>query len=62
MKKLILSIVAMMLLSVSVHASLGFLKNEKVSGMNKICYYDVLGSIYTLNIKSYELCPLSYDF
>lgn len=62
MKKLILSIFAMTLFSVSAYATLGFLKGEQLSGMNKICYYDVLGSTFTLNIKSYELCPLTYEF
>jgi hypothetical protein len=43
-------------------ATMGFLKSERKSGMNKICYYDVLGDTYTLNIKAIELCPLTYDF
>ena len=43
-------------------AATGFLSGERISGMNKICYYDVLGSTYTLNIGMVELCPLSYDF
>jgi len=43
-------------------ATMGFLKSERTSGMNKICYYDVLGDTYTLNIKAVELCPLTYDF
>ncbi|MEZ8775918.1 hypothetical protein [Vibrio sp. 10N.247.310.17] len=43
-------------------ATTGFLKGERTSGMNKICYYDVLGDTYTLNVSSVELCPLTYDF
>lgn len=43
-------------------ATIGFLKSERTSGMNKICIYNVLGSTYTLNISSVELCPLTYDF
>jgi len=56
--------VIMILLSFSImaNAATGFLKGERVSGMNKICYYDVLGSTYTLNIGMVELCSLSYDF
>lgn len=50
------------LLAVSVYAATGFLTGERESGMNKICYYDVLGSTYTLNIGIVELCPLSYEF
>jgi hypothetical protein len=36
-----------------------FKTGERVSGMNKICYYDCLGSAYAITIKSHELCPLS---
>ncbi|MGB2742704.1 MAG: hypothetical protein WBC60_19340 [Cognaticolwellia sp.] len=43
-------------------ATTGFLTGERDSGMNKICYYDVLGDTYTLNISSVELCPLTYEF
>lgn len=46
----------------SLNATTGFLVSEKMSGMNKICFYNVLGSTYTLNVKSYELCPLTYEF
>lgn len=44
------------------YAALGFLKGEQVVGMNKICYYDVLGSTYTLNVSSVSLCPLTHNF
>jgi len=43
-------------------ATTGFLKGERTSGMNKICIYDVLGSTYTLNVKSTDFCPLTYEF
>ena len=36
-----------------------FKTGEQISGMNKICYYDCLGSAYAITIKSTELCPLS---
>jgi hypothetical protein len=61
MKKVIFGL-SVILLSTALYATLGFLKGEKVSGMNKMCFYDVLGSTYTLNVKSYELCPLSHEF
>jgi len=48
--------------STNVSAATGYLTGETVDGMNKICFYDVLGSTYTLNVKSVELCPLSHDF
>lgn len=34
---------------------------ERVSGMNKICFYDCLGSTQTLNRSSVALCPLSIN-
>ena len=36
-----------------------FLKGEQTSGMNKICYYDCLGSAAAITISAVELCPLS---
>ena len=36
-----------------------FLSGEKVSGMNKICFYDCAGSEAAITVKSYELCPLT---
>lgn len=62
MKKLMLGLIAFAVLNSSAFATMGFLKGEKISGMNKICYYDVLGSIYTLNVSSIELCPLTAEF
>lgn len=38
-----------------------FATGEQVSGMNKICYYDCLGSAKAITIKSFELCPLSIN-
>jgi len=34
-------------------------RGEQVSGMNKICYYDCLGSPAAIAIPALELCPLS---
>jgi hypothetical protein len=36
-----------------------FLKGEQVSGMNKICYYDCLGSAAAITISAVQLCPLN---
>lgn len=44
------------------YAAMGFLKREDVSGLNKICYYDVLGSMKTINVQSHQLCPVTYNF
>ena len=39
----------------------GFKTGEKISGFNKICYYNKLGSTYTINIPSTSLCPLTIN-
>ena len=62
MKKIVILLGIFMTLTLSLNATTGFLVSEKMSGMNKICFYNVLGSTYTLNVKSYELCPLTYEF
>ena len=62
MKRIFQTLIVLVSLSIMANAATGFLKGERVSGMNKICYYDVLGSTYTLNIGMVELCPLSYNF
>jgi len=36
-----------------------FKSGERTSGMNKICYYDCLGSEAAITVSSVELCPLS---
>lgn len=36
-----------------------FFKRETTSGMNKICYYDCLGSEAAITISSVQLCPLN---
>ena len=38
-----------------------FLTGEQVSGMNKICYYNCLGSTAAITIGSTQLCPLSIN-
>ena len=38
-----------------------FLKGEQISGMNKICYYDCLGSMAAITISSVRLCPLTIE-
>lgn len=38
-----------------------FSKGEQVSGMNKICYYDCLGSMAAITISSVQLCPLTIN-
>jgi hypothetical protein len=38
-----------------------FKSGEAVSGMNKICYYDCLGSTAAITISSVQLCPLTIN-
>jgi len=40
----------------------GFLKGEREQGLSKICFYDVLGETYALNVSSVSLCPLNHRF
>ncbi|TDQ56503.1 hypothetical protein EDC45_1908 [Mesocricetibacter intestinalis] len=61
-KKILIGLVATLSLISSAYAATGFLKGERTDGMNKICYYDVLGSTYTLNVSSVSLCPLTHNF
>src|SRR5688572_19883017 len=42
-------------------AATGFKTGERVSGLNKICYYDVLGSDYSITIGAAQLCPITID-
>ena len=38
-----------------------FKSGEQTSGMNKICYYDCMGSTAAITISSVQLCPLSIN-
>jgi hypothetical protein len=38
-----------------------FKSGEQISGMNKICYYNCMGSQAAITIKSFQLCPLSIN-
>lgn len=62
MKKLSLGIIAILVIAVSAYAEYGTLSGESESGLNKICYYDTPSGTKVINVKSYELCPVSYDF
>ncbi len=45
--------------AMSVEACTAFKTGEQVSGMNKICYYNHLGSQAATTVASYQLCPLT---
>lgn len=36
-----------------------FKKGEEVSGLNKICYYDCVGSKVAITIGAAQLCPVT---
>lgn len=38
-----------------------FKTGEQISGMNKICFYDCLGSAAAITISSVSLCPLTIN-
>jgi hypothetical protein len=36
-----------------------FLRSQSISGLNRICVYDRMGSAYVMTIAASEVCPLS---
>jgi hypothetical protein len=40
----------------------GFFKREVETNMTKQCFYEALGSTYTLTVKNYQLCPVTAKF
>ena len=37
-----------------------FYIREQISGLNKICYYNELGSVRAITIQNTQICPLTY--
>ena len=58
MKKLTAAIFAIVFAS-SAFAGTAFFKYERTSGMNKICFYDHLGSEVAITQSAVSLCPLT---
>ena len=58
MKKLIL---ILLLVSAPSIAGTAFKTGEALTGMTKQCFYNYLGSTYTITIKSYQLCPFTIN-
>jgi hypothetical protein len=54
-----LLIIALLAFSGAAFAGNAFLQHHYISGMNRICVYDYLGSQYHITIKSHQLCPLT---
>ena len=48
-----------LLFSAGVYSCTAFYESETTDGMNKICYYNHLGSGYAVTFQAYELCPLT---
>jgi ABC-type spermidine/putrescine transport system permease subunit II len=64
MKSIAIAIItAILALAIATPAQAGtaFYKREYISGMNKICIYDHLGSEVAITIRATSLCPLSID-
>lgn len=59
MKKLLLALV---LVTATAHAATGFLVNSYVSGMNRICIYNVLGSSAAVTLQAWQVCPVTWEF
>ena len=49
-------IFGLLLVAMSAQAGTAFLSHSYVSGMNRVCVYDYLGSDYHVTIKSYQIC------
>lgn len=43
------------------NATTCFATGSKTAGMNKICFYDCLGSEYAITVGAAELCPLTIN-
>ena len=59
MKNLLL--VLLLTISLSAQAGIAFFKYETVKGLNKVCFYDYLGSIVAITIPAIEVCPLQIE-
>jgi len=56
--KTVLALIIMVFCSHAFSAT-GFLKGDRVSGMNKICYYNGPSGNFTKTISSVSICPQS---
>ena len=51
------TLTVLVLASMPALAAIAFLKSSYISGLNKICVYNHLGSDYHMTIRSHQLCP-----
>ena len=56
---LLLALLGTALVAFTSKAPTCYLSRERISGTNKICYYDCGGSEASITVGSHELCPLS---
>ena len=59
MKNLIAGLALATLASTAAYAGIAFFKYSYVSGMNRICVYDHLGSQYVITIPAAQVCPVN---
>jgi len=59
LKKYLFSLMMIIVITYPSYSATCFYQYEQISGLNKICFYDCLGSARALTIKNYQLCPLS---
>jgi len=43
----------------SAEAGTAFYTGERIGGLTKVCFYDYMGEVYTLNARAVEICPLT---
>ena len=48
---------ALMVWSINAFACYGYYSSEQISGMNKICWYNHLGSNAAYTVAIHQLCP-----
>ncbi|QFT57148.1 hypothetical protein [Microbulbifer sp. THAF38] len=52
-------VTVLVLLASTANAGTAFLKRNYISGLNRICVYDHLGSEVIITIKSTEICKVT---
>lgn len=52
-------IALLLLISTPALAGTAFFSHEVISGMNKICYYNHMGSQVAITLRSTQICPVT---
>lgn len=63
MKTVIISLVGAVLITLAVAAvaGTGVFIGESIKGINRICYYDYMGSTYVVTFQIKDLCPMTIE-